>query len=131
MSPVIHTLKNGATLISLHPHGFEFSDGTSCPEQCPDLVKTFKLEHDVKFIGQKAGMNIVRRRPVATHTQLEVLAELVTKVDLVICPTELIGALYHQGWRDHFDTCVSIGPTKETRGRREIPLIVDVNGWRY
>ncbi len=41
----IHSLTSGATVLSLSPHGFKFSDGTESPPQDSDHVKAFE-PHD-------------------------------------------------------------------------------------
>lgn len=128
---VTHQLASGATTISLHPQEFTFSDGTQCPEQSKELLDHFVLDYTTQLVGTVAGMDIVKRRPILTHTQLEHLADLSNQADVIICPTGLLEALEYQGWRDHYKNCVSIGPTKETRGKRDIPLVVDVNNWRH
>ena len=59
-TPTIHTLANGATVLSLSPgHGFRFSDGTACGPQDAALCDRFALRRETLEVGAIKGMPLV------------------------------------------------------------------------
>jgi hypothetical protein len=131
MSLVIHTLKNGATVLPLSLHGFKFSDGTACAGQDPDVVAKFTLQRDVQYIGTLKGMDINSMRMVLTDKQLQDLDAIAAVVDIVILPFPVLVALHDAGVREDFANCVGFNPTLETQRAAPDAKVVDINNWSW
>jgi hypothetical protein len=127
----IHTLLNGASVVSLSPHGFKFSDGSESLSQDQDLVKTFTLKRELREVGQIRGMVLNEVRMVLSDEQLTRLAEIAGQVDIVLVPFPLLTALREQSVREQFPNVVAFNATTETQRSAPQDKVVDVNNWSY
>lgn len=127
----IHNLSNGATVTSLSPHGFKFSDGTESSSQHPDVVSSFNLERKFESVGQIAGMAVNQMRMVLSESQISDLREVADTVDVVIVPFPVLVSLRESGIRDQFPNCVSFNATKETMRSAPVDKVIDINNWSY
>ena len=127
----VHLLVNGASVVSLSPHGFKFSDGSESLSQDQNLVKTFTLKRELREVGQIRGMVLNEVRMVLSDEQLTLLAEIAKQVDLVLVPFPLLTALREQSVRDQFPNVVAFNATTETQRAAPQDKVVDVNNWSY
>jgi hypothetical protein len=127
----VHLLVNGASVVSLSPHGFKFSDGSESLSQDQNLVKTFTLKRELREVGQIRGMVLNEVRMVLSDEQLTLLAEIAKQVDIVLVPFPLLTALREQGVRDQFPNVVAFNATTETQRAAPQDKVVDVNNWSY
>jgi hypothetical protein len=127
----IHTLVSGAKLISLSPHQFQFSDGTTSEPQEADVVGLFTLKRELTPKGQLAGMAVNETAMRLSAGQQEALAELAGMADLVILPFPVLTALREQGIRDQFPNCVAFNATQDTQRSPPNEKVVDIQNWSY
>lgn len=131
MNPSIHSLLSGATVISLSPHGFKFSDGTESEAQLPEVVAAFTLQRKYESRGEIHGMAVNQMSMLLSEEQLTELKSLSEKADLVIVPFPVLTALREQGVREQFGNCVAFNATPETQRAAPQDKIVDINNWSY
>lgn len=127
----IHTLSNGAKVLSLSLHGFHFSDGTECEGQDKELVDEFTLERKFEAMFPIKGMKVNKMAMVLSEHQLARLSELSTQVDIVILPFPMLTALREQGVRENYPNCVAFNATKDTMRSPPDEKIVDIDNWSY
>lgn len=127
----IHTLKNGATVVSLSLHGFKFSDGTECEGQDKKLVDQFTLERKFDTALTIKGMKVNRTSMVLSLDQMLDLKLLAKDIDIVIIPFPMLTALREMGVRDMFENCVAFNATQETQRLPPDQKVVDIDNWSY
>ncbi len=127
----IHSLASGATIMSLSPHGFKFSDGTESEPQDSDLVKAFTLKREYVACEPVAGMGVNSMKMVLSEEQLSKLAELASSVDVVIAPFPVLVSLRESGIRDSYPNVLAFNATAETMRSAPQDKIVDINNWSY
>jgi hypothetical protein len=127
----IHTLNNGATVISLSAHPFTFSDGTIAESQDETLVREFTLPRELESMPAIAGMKVNRTNMILSEDHLVRLDELASSVDVVILPFPVLTALREQGVRDKFPNCLAFNSTVETQRSPPNEKIVDIDNWSY
>lgn len=127
----IHTLANGATVLSISLHPFKFSDGTVSEPQDADVVNSLTLARETREVGSIKGMGVVELRMVLLPHQQEILADLCKKADIVILPFPVLASLREQGIRDRFPNALAFTATKETQRAAPDGKIVDVDAWSY
>ena len=123
-----HTLKNGATVLSLSPgHGFRFSDGTECEGQDKALCDRFALQRDETELGDIRGMPVRRIQFKLSDVQKEELAELSTKADIIIVPAMMLDSL--RSWASAPLNIVAMNATHQTQRSSPEEKIVDIMNW--
>jgi hypothetical protein len=127
----IHTLANGATIASLSPHGFKFSDGTESLAQGKAFCDLFTLARCNKRVGEIKGMTINSVQMLLSQHQLDCLSELCGLVSLVLVPFPVLTALREQQVRDRYPNVVAFNATVETQRAAPQDKIVDINNWSY
>jgi len=128
---VIHTLANGATVMSLSPHEFRFSDGTVAPPQHPDVVALFTLARDFREVRRIKGMAVVEMAMRLTIDGQVGLGYAANMVDIVIVPFPVLTALREQGIRNSYPNCVAFNATQETQRSSPTEKVVDIEKWSY
>ena len=126
----IHTLSNGATVISTSMHGFKFSDDTECSGN-PEIAKMFTLERVTANKTTIKGMAVNETRMVINEEQKVYLGELCQSYDIVIVPFPVLVSLREMGIRDNFPNAVAFNATKETQRLPPQDKIVDIQNWSY
>lgn len=126
-----HSLRNGATIISVSPHGFRFSDGTSCEAQEEAVCAKLTLKREYTPIKTVKGMPLNQTRMLLDKEQITFLRELCRAADLVIIPFPVLSALREQGIRELFPNAVAFNATKETQRDSPNEKIVDIENWSY
>lgn len=130
----IHTLKNGATVISLSAHAFRFSDGTTAEPQDKDIVDrltirdTDRVKTPVRVIK---GMQVNYLQMVLSVDQIALLHELCQQADIVILPFVLLAVLREQGIRERFPNAVAFNATPETQRAKPDEKVVDIDNWSW
>lgn len=132
MDVKIHTLSNGARVISLSAHPFKFSDGSECEGQLKNLVDSLTLKREFIAKGAISGMKVNEVKMILDQTQLDLLVQLSSMAEIVILPFPVLTALREQGMRDKFPNCVAFNATRETvRAASPSEKIVDIDNWSY
>lgn len=131
LAPVVHTLSNGATVISLSPHEFRFNDGTVSPPQKPEVVVLFNLTREFREVTEIKGMKVVEVAMRLSGDQITALEEVSDMADIVILPFPVLTALREQGCRQMFPNCVAFNATAETQRSAPTEKVVDINKWSY
>ena len=132
ISPAIkvHTFANGATVASLSPHGFKFSDGTESGPQNKEIVEYFTLQKKFRIIRIIKEMKLTSSRLVVSPQQKDLLREISQIVDLVLVPFQFLQALHdslEQG--EVFPNVVAFNATKETARSAPDQKVVDIDNW--
>ena len=124
------TLLSGATVVSLSPHGFKFSDGTESVPQRRDFCEQFNLEKEFIILRNVKGMSLTKTSFVVTSEQYGLLHEIASKVDIVLVPFQFLQAL-HDSWGIDLaiDNVVAFNSTKETSRSSPTENVVDINNW--
>lgn len=118
----IHTLTNGATVISASSHGYEFSDGTFCKGN-PDLASKLALTRNYTLIKTIRGMAVNSCKFTLTEDQLKILSQL--PADIVIVPFAVLTSLREMGIRDQFPNVLCFNNISMAS------RVVDINNWSY
>ena len=126
----IHTMNNGATILSTSPHGFKFSDGTECLGN-PELATLLTLERQNKEVTTIKGMRVNQVQMILSPKQVHLLAELAAMVDIVIIPFPVLTALREQELRDRLPNCLAFNATAETQRSAPQDKVVDIGNWSY
>lgn len=124
-------LVNGATVTSLSPHQFKFSDGTILAPQNSDVVAMFTLRRELANVGSIKGMTLNSVSFVLSDEQLTNLGQLSALADIVVCPFPFLTALREMGVRDKFPNVVAFNATAETQRGPATEKVVDLNNWSY
>lgn len=127
----VHTLSNGARVLSISAHGFKFSDGTESEAQTKECVEAFTLKRVYESRGEICGMKVNQVSMILTDQQIQELTALAGEVDLVILPFPVLTALREQGIRAQFGNCVAFNATPETQRSAPQDKIIDINNWSY
>jgi hypothetical protein len=128
----IHTLKNGATVISLSAHPFKFSDGTECGGQGAEIVNALTLKREERAVGTIKGMGLFEVKMALSEAQERLLGELCSMADIVILPFPVLTALRESGIRKNYPNAVAFNATKETmRCADPKDKIIDIERWSY
>jgi len=134
MEPKIHTLANGATIITTSPgHGARFSDGTVAEAQHKEVCDKLTCVRTMTQVGEVKGMKLTSLRMVLEPESLDYLAQLCKKADLVLVPFPVLTALREQGQRtwQEFNNVVAAIATKETERVPPDQKMWDVNNWSW
>ena len=127
----IHSLKNGATVISVSNHPFQFSDGTASQPQTQEVCGKLTLERTLVRKGYIKGMPLNQISMLLSFEQQEFLGKLCTLADIVIVPFPVLSALREQGIRHLFPNAVAFNATQETQRSAPNEKVVDINNWSY
>jgi hypothetical protein len=127
MQPLVHTLKNGATIIHLSLHQFQFSDGTVAPPQHKEFVDQFTLSKTFRVLREIAGMKVTKTAMEMNDDQWNSLQTLSQKADLVLVSFQLLQALSDFG--KPLPNVVAFNATKETSRSAPDQKIVDIDNW--
>ena len=126
----VHTLLSGATVVSLSPHGFKFSDGTESVPQRRDFCEQFNLQKKFDVVRNVKGMSLTKTSFVVSSEQYDLLEEVSRKVDIVLVPFQFLQALHDTfGIGSAIDNVVSFNSTKETSRSSPTEKVVDINNW--
>jgi hypothetical protein len=126
----VHKLLNGASLVSLSPHGFRFSDGTESDGQDRAFVDQFTLTKEFSVVREVGGMKLTRTRFVVCKEQKTLLAQVANEVTLVLVPFQFLQALQESlETGESFANVVAFNATKETTRSAPDQKVVDVNNW--
>lgn len=134
MTPKIHTLANGATVLITSPgHGFKFSDGTVAEAQHKEVCDALTLERVSLQVGGIRGMPLNETKMVMSREQRDYLYNLCPLADIVIVPLPVLLALRECGGevRHTFGNVVATNATTETQRSAPADKIVDINNWSY
>lgn len=127
----IHTLANGATVITTSNHGFKFSDGTQAPPQDKEVCDMLTLSRFYNQHAEIKGMAVNQTIMMLNLAQQEFLAELCKQADIVIVPFPVLTALREQGIRNEFPNAVAFNATAETQRSSPTEKVVDINNWSF
>ena len=127
----IHTLTNGATVITTSPHQFKFSDGTTAEPQDKDLCEQLTLARTMTVASVIKGMKLNRVTMALNEVQLKLLGKMSASADIVLVPFPVLTALREQGVRDTFPNVVAFNATAETQRSTPTEKTVDINNWSY
>ena len=131
----VHTLLSGATVVSLSPHGFKFSDGTESVPQRRDFCEQFNLQKKFDVVRNVKGMSLTKTSFVVSSEQYDLLEEVSRKVDIVLVPFQFLQALHDSfgngtvnNWH-RLKNVVAFNSTKETIRSSPTEKVVDINNW--
>jgi hypothetical protein len=130
-APKIHTLANGATVITLSPHAFRFSDGTVSEPQHKEICEAFTLRRSFATVGNIKGMKINTVRMELGDLQLLALQELSQMADIILVPFPFLTAMREQRVRDWLKNVVCFNATQETQRSAPDAKVVDIDNWSY
>jgi hypothetical protein len=131
----IHTLANGATVVTTSPHPFKFSDGTVSEAQSKELCDFFTLKKTFGVVREIKGMKITETRFIVSNEQYDFLFELSKKVDIILVPFPFLQSLKEELLSDERDcihflpNVVAFNSTPETSRSAPQDKIVDINNW--
>lgn len=127
----IHTLANGATVISTSNHEFKFSDGTVAEPQDEEIVDKLTLKKQYKQIKVIQGMNVNYTSFNLGDEVKKFLFELCLKADIVIISVMFRDTLEKFGCRHNFPNALVYNATPTTQRLPQKDKIVDINNWSY
>lgn len=123
-----HTLANGATVVSLSPHEFKFSDGTVAPPQDKQFCDQFTLKKEFRVLREIKGMKVTTTKFVVSQQQFDTLREISNNVDIVLVPFQFLQAL-NECFSPGLPNVVAFNATKETTRSAPQDKIVDLDNW--
>lgn len=112
ISPNIHTLKNGVTIIVLMPgEGFRFSDGSYCGAQKNDILNEFKAPYKISAIFTIKEIPIIESYYDLPYSKTMILKKIASMANVVITTELVINCLKRMNIRDKFPNVVIAEPT--------------------
>jgi hypothetical protein len=126
----IHTLANGATVVTFSPHAFKFSDGTECAPQLKEFCDFFTLQKNFEIIRSVKGMKFTKTSFNLSQEQFDKIHSL-DSFDILLMPFQLLQAV-HEFSQQHLRAIVNaaaFNATKETSRSSPQDKVVDINNW--
>lgn len=128
MNMFTHKLSSGATVVSLSPHEFRFSDGTVAPPQNKEFCDKFTLKKEFRVLREIKGMKVTTTKFVVSQQQFDNLKDISNQVDIILVPFQFLQAL-NDSFSEKINNVVAFNSTPETARSAPNEKIVDINNW--
>lgn len=130
-----HKLENGLVVVVTSKHRFSFSDGSEfegVPEDFPqEFLKALTVNREFRVV-QDLPFRATESTQKLSDEALSVLTELSEKVDIVLVPFMVIGAMKEMGIRSEFPKVVAFNATPETARVADVSQkVVDCDNWAW